>query len=219
MFSSLQDFLFPDRCIGCNQIIAAEIFVCEICKTQINFNTHAFETENLLKERCKPLFPIENAFSLMQFEKEGLSRDLLHQLKYKKRENLAKLYAEWTVERLKFQKLPDLITSVPLHPKKLKTRGYNQLHKYTELLGNHFHIEVDHYLLKRNYAAKAQALKNKSNREKQAQLFSLQKNINGKHVLIVDDVFTTGNTMSMMAWEILTNKNNKVSILVLAQDY
>lgn len=213
------DFFFPDRCLGCNNIIAANIFVCEICKNQIDFCNNKFEDENVLKEQCKTIFPIENAFALMRFQKEGLSRELIHNLKYNKRKNLGKLFAKWTIERLSFNKKPDLLISVPLHPKKEKERGYNQLHLFTETISEFYNIPFDHQIIKRNYYAKAQALKDKENREKSADLFSLQKPISGKHVLIIDDVFTTGNTMSAMAWEILKNKNNKVSVLVMEQDY
>ncbi|SEG32006.1 comF family protein [Halpernia humi] len=213
------DFFFPDRCLGCNNIIAANIFVCEICKNQIDFCNNKFEDENVLKEQCKTIFPIENAFALMRFQKEGLSRELIHNLKYNKRKNLGKLFAKWTIERLSFDKKPDLLISVPLHPKKEKERGYNQLHLFTETISEFYNIPFDHQIIKRNYYAKAQALKDKENREKSADLFSLQKPISGKHVLIIDDVFTTGNTMSAMAWEILKNKNNKVSVLVMEQDY
>lgn len=213
------DFFFPDRCLGCNEIIDANVFVCEICKNQIDFCTDKFEGDNILKEQCKTLFPIENAFSLMRFQKEGLSRELIHNLKYKKREKLGKLFADWTVERLTFKQKPDLLISVPLHPKKDKERGYNQLHFFTEKLSEYYNIPFDHQIIKRNYYAKAQALKNKRNREKSGDLFSLQKPIMNKHILIIDDVFTTGNTMSAMAWEILKNKNNKVSVLVMEHDF
>ena len=214
-----KDFFFPDRCVGCNLIIAAKTYVCELCKNQISFCNLEFEAENILKENCKTLFPVENAFALMEFQKEALSRELMHHLKYKNRENIAEIFAEWTIERLTFKQKPDLIISVPLHPKKTKERGYNQLHLFTEKISDYYQIPFDHHLIKRNYYAKPQALKNKKGREKQEQLFSLQKPIIGKHVLIIDDVFTTGNTMSMMAWEILNNKNNKVSILIMAHDY
>jgi competence protein ComFC len=214
-----KDFFFPDRCVSCNQIIAAKTFVCELCKNQISFCNLEFEAESILKESCKILFPVENAFALMEFQKEGLSRDLLHTLKYKNRENIAEIFAEWTFERLRFKQKPDLLISVPLHPQKMKKRGYNQLHLFTETVAKHYQIHYDHNLIKRNYYTKAQALKNKKGRENQEQLFTLQKPIVEKHVLIIDDVFTTGNTMSMMAWEILKNKNNKVSVLIMAHDY
>ena len=71
----------------------------------------------------------------MQFEEESLSRKIVHELKYKSRERVGKILAEWTSEQLNFgENKPDLLVSVPLHPKKLKERGYNQLHLFTQTL-------------------------------------------------------------------------------------
>jgi competence protein ComFC len=212
------DFFFPDRCLNCNTIIAANIFVCEICINQIKFTTDSFESENKVKEKCKSLFPVENAFALMEFQKEGLSREIMHNLKYKGRENIGNLFAEWTIERLHFKDKPDLIITVPLHERKQKKRGYNQLQLFAEKVSKHYAISYDKEMMRRNFYSKPQALKNKSGRISHENLFSLNNSISGKHVLLIDDVFTTGNTMSAMAWEILKNKNNKISILVMAND-
>lgn len=212
------DFFFPDRCINCNLIIAANIFVCEVCMSQINFSTDAFEKENRVKEKCRSLFPTENAFALMDFQKEGLSREIIHSLKYSGRENIAEMLADWTIQRLQFVDKPDLIVSVPLHPKKQKKRGYNQLHLYTEKIAEHYKIPFDHTLIKRDKNSTSQAKKNKIGRGKKEHIFTLNKSVSGKHVLIIDDVLTTGNTMSAVAWEILKEKSNKISILIMAND-
>ena len=111
-----------------------------------------------------------------------------------------------------------MLVSVPLHPKKLKERGYNQLHLFTEVLSSEYGIPFDHNLLKRNSHSQAQAQKDKSHREETKYDFSLTKEIENQHILLVDDVFTTGNTMSAIAWEFLKNKKNKVSILVMAME-
>lgn len=213
------NLLFPNRCIECSKIISAEDLVCELCFRKINFTHHQFGGENQLKQECKLLFPIENAFALMQFEKESLSRKIVHSLKYGNREKVGKILADWTKERISFgQERPDLITTVPLHPKKLKERGYNQLHLFADVLSQNFKIPCDHQLLRRNLYKKAQAKKSKSERVVTDDLFSVRKAISGKHILIIDDVFTTGNTMSSVAWEILKNSGNRVSILVIALD-
>ncbi|MGZ5263043.1 MAG: ComF family protein [Kaistella sp.] len=213
------NLLFPNRCLECNKIISADELVCGICMDQILFTHHHFPQNNLLRERCSLLFPVENAFALMQFEKDSLSRKIVHQLKYGSREKVGKILAEWTVDRICFQEnKPDLIVAVPLHPKKLKERGYNQLHLYTETLSNKLEISYDHHLIRRNSYRKAQAKKDKSHRDETENLFSVTDEISGKHVLLVDDVFTTGNTMSSIAWEILKTGNNKVSVLVMAVD-
>lgn len=215
----LLDLFFPNRCLECNRIISGEEVVCEICFEQVNFTHWKFNSENILKQRCSLFFPLENAYALMQFEEESLSRKIVHALKYSGRENIGKTLAEWTSERLDFHnEKPDLIVTVPLHPKKQKERGYNQLHLFADELSKNFAIPVEHSTLKRNFYKKAQALKDKEHRAETENLFSLTKNIENKHVLIIDDVFTTGNTMSSVAWEILKSGNNEVSVLVMAVD-
>ncbi|MCX8531693.1 ComF family protein [Chryseobacterium luquanense] len=213
------DIFFPNRCIHCNKIIDGNSLVCNLCFEQIHFTHFNFFENNYIKEKCKLLFPIENAFSLMQFEKESLSRKIIHELKYKSREKVGKVLAEWTTDHLDFKnEKPDLLVSVPLHSKKLKERGYNQLHLFTETLSKFYEIPFSHDLMKRNHYSKAQALKDKEHRLATENTFSITKKISGKHILMIDDVFTTGNTISSIAWEILKAGDNKVSVLVMAMD-
>lgn len=215
----LVDLLFPNRCLECNRIIPVTELVCGNCFAQINFSHHDFAQTNILKEKCKLLFPVENAFALMVFEKESVSRRIIHQLKYGSREKVGLVLAKWVIENLDFhEKRPDLLVTVPLHPKKEKERGYNQLHLFADKLSEKWKIPCDHSLIRRNFYKKAQAKKNKEERVEIENLFSLTNNISGKHILLIDDVFTTGNTMSSVAWEILKNQDNKVSILVMALD-
>ncbi|WP_223560117.1 ComF family protein [Chryseobacterium lathyri] len=213
------DLFFPNRCIECSRIIDADLLVCSLCFEQIHFTHFDYFSENIIKEKCRLLFPVENTYGLMKFEENGLSRKLIHELKYKSRENAGKTLAEWTVERLDFKdEKPDILVPVPLHPKKLRERGYNQLHLFTETLSGFYQIPFDHELIERNHYSKAQALKDKKHRLEAVNPFSLSKLISGKHVLLIDDVFTTGNTVSSIAWEILNAGDNKVSVLVMAVD-
>lgn len=213
------DIFFPNRCLGCNRIIDADLLICELCFEQIDFTHFNYFEDNFIKEKCRLFFPVEHTFALMRFEKENLSRKIIHELKYKSREKAGKILAEWTSERLDFKdKKPDLLVSVPLHPRKLKERGYNQLHIFTEKLSEFYNISFDHYLIRRNHYSKAQALKDREHRLETENTFSITKEISGKHILIVDDVFTTGNTLATIAWEILKAGNNKVSVLVMAMD-
>ncbi|KUJ57004.1 ComF family protein [Chryseobacterium aquaticum] len=213
------DLFFPNRCLNCNRIIDGNLIVCTICFEQIHFTHNNYFDDNFIKQKCKLLFPVENAFALMHFSKENLSRKIIHELKYKSREKIGKILSEWTTEQLDFNNnKPDLLVSVPLHPKKLKERGYNQLHLFTENLSEFYNIPFDHDFIKRNHYSKAQALKDKQHRIETANPFSITKNISGKHILLIDDVFTTGNTLASIAWEILKAGDNKVSVLVIAID-
>lgn len=213
------DLIFPNRCLECNRIILPNALVCELCYDQISFTHHQFAERNALAEKCRLLFPIENAFALMQFEEESLSQKIIHQLKYGKREKIGGVIANWTLEKLNFgNSVPDLLVTVPLHPRKLKERGYNQLHLFANTLSENLQIPCDHTLIKRNFYKKAQAKKGRDERVFKENLFSITREISNQHILLIDDVFTTGNTMSAVAWEILKYGNNKVSVLVMAVD-
>jgi len=213
------DVLFPNRCINCNHIIDADLLVCNLCFKHIHFTHFDYGDKNSLKEKCKLLFPVKNAYALMQFGQENMSRKIIHELKYRSREKTGKILAGWITERLNFNNdKPDLLISVPLHRKKQKERGYNQLHLFTKTLSEFYDIPYDHNLMKRNHYSKAQALKDKKHRLETQNTFSLIKNISNQHVLLIDDVFTTGNTLSAIAWEILKEENNTISILVMAVD-
>ena len=215
----LLDFIFPNRCLDCNLIISSNEVVCAACLDQIDFTHYNFNTNNPLKEKCSTLFPIEKAFALMKFSQENSSQKILHQLKYGSRKKIGKILAEWTLEKCDItNNKPDIIATIPLHPKKQKQRGYNQLHLFADTLAKTWEIPVDHEILKRNTFGKAQAQRNKSDRSKTINQFSLTKDIQNQHILIIDDVFTTGNTMSLAAWEFLQHQDNKISVLVMAID-
>lgn len=211
------DVLFPNRCLECDDIISKNEIVCVKCLDKIHF-THWDFGENLLKQKAQFLFPVENAFSLMFFDKKGLSREILHQLKYRNQERVGGILADWVAERMEITEKPDLLINIPLHPKKLKERGYNQLHLFTEKLAEYYEIPFRHDLLQRESYHKAQAQKNKADRGETKYHFSLSENIENKHILLIDDIYTTGNTMSAAAWEILKHKGNKLSILVMAME-
>lgn len=211
--------IFPNRCLECNRIIHSEEVVCGLCFDQIHFTHDHFAKNNLLKEKCSLLFPVEIAVALMQFEKENLSRKIVHQLKYGNREKIGKILANWTLEKTDIKNLnPDVLVTVPLHPKKLRKRGYNQLHLYTETLSEELKTPFDHTLIQRNFYKKAQAKRSRQEREETQNLFSITKEITGKHILLIDDVFTTGNTISSVAWEVLKYPKNTISVLMIATD-
>ena len=214
------DFIFPNRCLDCNQLIDKNEVVCEICKDKIHFSDHRFSENNGLKERASLLFPVQNAFSLMLYEKDSLSQKIIHQLKYNHREKIGKNLADWTIKKLSFENdKPDLIVTVPLHPKKLKQRGYNQLHLFGDVVSKHFQIPVNHQMLTRTKHSRAQAKKDQTERLKTKNAYQVTQKIRDKHILLIDDVYTTGNTSSNIAWEILRSSDNvRISLLVMAMD-
>ena len=214
------DFLFPNRCLNCNQIIDKSDIVCDVCFPRVNFSNHNYNDNNTLKDKLLVQFPISNAYSLLYYEKESLAQNIIQKLKYNNRENIGKNLAKWVMERVDFKNdKPDIITTVPLHYKKLKQRGYNQLHLFGNELSNFYNIPVNHTFLQRTTHSKAQAKKDQSERLKTKNAYQLTQRIDDKHILLIDDVYTTGNTISNIAWEILNNSTNvRISILVMAMD-
>lgn len=216
----LIDFIFPNRCLECNDIISKTDLICMICEDQLSFSNMDYHSNNRLQERTRLLFPCENSYALLAYEKNDLSQKILHLLKYGHKESIGKILAQWTTERLTLQDpRPDIIISVPLHPKKQKKRGYNQLHLFCNELAQHYNIPVDHNFIIRNYHTAEQARKDKIHRNETASIFSVTEIMDAAHILLIDDVYTTGNTLSTIAWEILkSNPQHKISILVMAMD-
>ncbi len=214
------DFLFPNRCLNCNKLIDKDEVICEICLEKVNFTHHHFAANNSLMEKVRLMAPLGHAYSLFYYEKGSLAQHIIHTLKYNHREKIGKILAKWVWERIDFKDCkPDLIITVPLHPRKLKQRGYNQLHLFANELSKHFQIPVNHHFLRRTKHSRAQASKNQSERLKTKNAYQLTETISDKHILLIDDVYTTGNTISNIAWEILNNsKNVRISILVMAMD-
>ena len=211
------DLFFPNRCLACEEIISANAILCDICEEKLSFSHFKFDCENPLAQKAKLLFPIEQAYALFIFKEKNLARNLLHRLKYGDQEFIGKHFSHWIFDRISITNI-DEIVSVPLHPKKLKKRGYNQLTLLGNELSKLYNIPINHQLLKRNSHNKAQAQKDKQQRTETETLFSVIGNPENKHILLIDDVYTTGNTLASIAWEILKHPNTKVSILVVAMD-
>ncbi|MDL1912933.1 MAG: ComF family protein [Bergeyella sp.] len=217
--SFVRDIFLPSRCLGCGRIVDAEVCLCFLCEDKIHFLHESFSDHNELRERCSVLFPVQVACSLMKYERNALAKKMIHSLKYGQRESIGQYIARMAIERLDIGALrPDLLVSIPLHLRKYRKRGYNQLHLFTETLSEYYHIPYDHKVLKRNKHLKSQAQKNKSARQKSDFSFSLNREIENTHVLLIDDVFTTGQTLAQASWAVLSRKNNKVSILVMAME-
>ncbi|PIE51047.1 MAG: phosphoribosyltransferase [Flavobacteriales bacterium] len=218
MVNSLMNILFPNRCLDCNTIIPPDEIVCELCFSKIDFTHFDYHGNHSFRDKCSLLFPVERAFALMYFKEQNLARKIIHALKYKGRAKLGLKIADWTIPRIDFKdNKPDLLVSVPLHSKRLQTRGYNQLHLFTEKIAQHFEIPFNHCVFKRDFNTKAQALRNKISRQKNQGLFSFDQKVSNQHILLIDDVFTTGTTLSNLAWQLI-EQNNTVSILVMALD-
>ncbi|WP_421945908.1 ComF family protein [Pedobacter sp.] len=116
-------------------------------------------------------------------------------------------------------KQADILIPVPLHKKKLRIRGYNQSSFIAEGISEIMNIPLDEEILIRNTSTESQTKKNRYNRyENMKDVFGIAKpeKIKGKHILLIDDVVTTGATLEACANVLLECGAEKVSIAALA---
>ena len=144
---------------------------------------------------------VESAASYFHFNKGSKVQRLIHLLKYKGRRDigiyLGRQYGAF-LKNSPFFTTVEVIMPVPLHWKKLRKRGYNQSEQFAVGLSISMKIPVDTLILYRKRATETQTKKSRFKRwENVAEIFALKdpEKLNGRHVLLVDDVITTGATL------------------------
>lgn len=214
---------FPNFCFGCTKLlINNETTICSKCLHFLPFTRHNQLKENEITRTFKGIIPIEFGYSMLYFNKKGITQSLIHNLKYRNKQEIGTFLGNIYAKELQDNKIltvVDYIIPVPLHKKRFHERGYNQITSFCKSLGENLNIPVlDNVLVKTEYL-KSQTLKNKELRlENNKKAFTIQnfKDLSNKHFLIIDDVFTTGATLESCAKEILKIENAKVSILTIA---
>jgi ComF family protein len=219
-FSSL---IYPNLCIGCGRgLVTGESYICYKCLVGMPRTHFHLVTGNPLEQIFWGRVQIEKATSWFFFQKGSHYQNLLHHLKYKRLRGIGVELGRNFGSELKvvnyFSEV-DLIVPVPLHPKKEKQRGYNQSLAIAEGLSGQLEIPVENNILFRQFYSQSQTRKGRFERwENVNDLFNLNSEnyFSGKHVLLVDDVVTTGSTLDACAQKILNCNGAKVSIATLA---
>jgi len=223
MLKSLINLLFPDSCPGCDALLLeGETVVCTTCRHSMPFTLHHEDAHNETAKKFYGRLPLEHASALLYFHKEGIVQELIHNLKYRRQQQVGSLMGSWYAPFLnKVAALNDVtdVVPVPLHPKKLRERGYNQVAKFGKALASGMNIAYTDDVLLRTSYTKTQTLKN---RELRAGIINTAFDVKydnshiGKHFLLVDDVITTGATLEACGKLLLQIPDAKVSIVTIA---
>ena len=223
MFKNIINLFFPPVCAGCHSfLISNENVICTVCRHNIPLTNHHLNPENEAFKKFYGRIPIEYTSALFYFHKKGIVQELIHNLKYKGQEQIGTVLGEWYADDLKNSiviQSVDQIIPVPLHKRKLRERGYNQVTKFGNALSEGLNIEYNPNLLVRNIYSKTQSRKSFLNRiDGIDALFDVtftEKDHN-KHFLLIDDVLTTGSTLEACSHALLKIPGAKISVVCMA---
>ena len=217
------DLFYPNICANCKeQLLQNEKVICTFCRHDLPLTNFQSYTINKVSRIFSGRITIEKAYSLLFFRKQGITKNLIHDLKYKGNEEVGVFFGNWIGEIVAKNKefsTVDFIVPVPIHAKKKKIRGYNQVTKFGECLSMHLKVPLNEDILIRQSATKTQTLKSRFERFNDLESKFLARNTSvfkEKHILIIDDVITTGATLEACAQELLKTPGIKISILTMS---
>lgn len=214
--------LYPKLCPACGDHLPLKNQkLCFTCDAAIPLTNYHLLDENPVTEKFAGRVKIEKGGALFKFTKEGRVQKVIHQLKYQNKPeigvNLGEMYGREVQENNPFQSV-DMIIPVPLHPKKEKKRGYNQSDMIAQGLSKSLGKPWKRNILIRSEYTTTQTKKSNVERfanVENAFVINNSKLIENKHILLVDDVLTTGATFEACILKLQEVKNVKVSVMVL----
>ena len=223
IWKDLTSLFYPQVCMACGEQPAPKgEVVCVSCLYKLPKTNFHLQKENAFTERFWGRLPVEAGAALFFFTKSSRTQQLIHRLKYKGKRDIGiqmgKLYGETLRESALFGKV-DVIVPVPLHPKKEQVRGYNQSAVFAKGLSQGMHKPWLSKGLVRTLHAESQTQKSRAERlDNIAQAFATghADDLRGKHILLVDDVLTTGATLEACGLCLLAIPDVKLSMATLA---
>lgn len=208
-FKALMSLVYPKVCGGCGgYLVKGESEICTQCRYDLSKTGFHRESDNEAEKLFWNKVPVAYATAYCYFHKGGIAQQMLHNLKYKGAKTLGVEMGRLIGEEIKGYPVADVdyIVPVPLHPLKLKKRKYNQAEMIANGISSVIGVPVDITTLIRVRENVTQTHKNISERyENSLNLFGITESriLEGKRIMIVDDVMTTGATLEACTRELL----------------
>jgi len=222
-FTELVNLFYPNLCLICGEtLMKNESQICLSCLRQIPRTNFHLVADNPVEKKFWGKVPVFRGTSFFYFQKGSAFQKLIHELKYKGNREIGRILGKYAaVELLGTIGFPevDLIIPIPLHPGKFALRGYNQSEWIGKGIAEIFEKPLDTTTLIRSKANTTQTKKAVFERYENTEgIFKITNTevIENKHVLIVDDVLTTGSTLEAAINVLVSIPNVKVSVFTLA---
>ena len=223
MLKSIVNLFFPKVCYACHNLLNDnEDTICMDCRHDLPITNFHFDNNDSVQKALYGRAKIENGTALFRFEKKGNVQRLIHNLKYKDHEHIGFVLGNWLggeLKTLESYKNIDAVIPVPLHKNKLRKRGYNQVALFGQQVAEALNADYLDDVLVKVTNTKSQVNKKRLARWTNSdELFTLKniEAIDNKHILVVDDIITTGATLEACISVLNQAKNIKISIATMA---
>ncbi len=220
LLSNFLHLIFPHNCEGCGtDILNDDSFLCAKCLNELPETGFVAAALNPLEKRFYGRIKVEQAGAGFYFSKDGLLQHLINQLKYKSNRQmghyLGKLLGYQLLDTNRFNTV-DALIPLPLNPKREAKRGYNQSQMICEGIVSVWKKPIINDAISRIIYTETQTNKNVSNRwDNVEQAFAVtdDSKIKGKHIILIDDVITTGASIEACGTALLKVAGLKLSVL------
>ena len=218
--NDLVNLFFPVQCLGCNSPLTPhEKNICVHCQLQLPFTYFHLDGNNPMTQKLTALLKIETATALCYFDENSVFEQMIYQLKYGGQEQLGAYFGSLMGELLlslkEFENI-EAVIPVPLHPRRKRKRGYNQVTLFRKTIAQRLDVPFIEGFLLRTENTKQLAKTTDDRNAVLKNAFELgTKNSNPKHWLLVDDIITTGATLDACGSLLLKNPENQLSIATI----
>lgn len=224
MLKNFFRLFFPNLCCGCGCLLGkSEKILCKHREYGLPVTNFHLDRQNVAARQFWGRVQLSQVCSYLYFNKGSIVQQLLYQIKYSSIEEAAVFmglrYGRLLMATAQFER-PDLIVSVPLHQEKYRKRGYNQSDAFAQGMSEALNIPFSNRILRKRRNRSSQTLLNRIDRQENSEgVYFLNQQVQDsvKHILLVDDVLTTGATIEACVDALQTSSQDiRISVATLA---